>query len=1112
MLEPISHQWALAERDAITAVYKGREGAKELFRKNVYNPALAYFENNQQLLDGSESVEEAKRKAFQDIRKMLSTDTEVGLAIRSDDEAWAAIENLLNKTGEMSSALLEQKQEMGLLVLDDRGAAPYFRKAVGAELFTVSRQISAPIASVAAEMGKMGNGWRRMRTRRDGSQAMGNNSPVEVRDSITQALLDGRDDEVRAQLIRQNKGNVWTQFLGPLALKQGESVFSEAQYVGTEGSEFQMMAARSDVQEAYEAAADGDMLAFADNLYAATGGDVNDAAKRATYVGEVAHTLQSIFNTLYTNLDYTADPKQIRETGDGMNRVMLDARAAEGFPSEWVDYMTFEEQQVLSIVRTFALQASFGQKLEGLERDLKAAEDDFQKQVNFLESIQELTPKQQRAAAEKEYGKGGYRIILGARTNMGLANDLGKAVKMMVRNEAASTPAEMGSAYEVLQALTGVVVQSFKTALVDTSSMFVMPFSKYGLNRVGSSQALKGLNMFKQAFGSLFQAFGRQMDLDGGWQKEYTRANLGDMDTMVGGMDRIHSAMHREIIGTEEYDLSGNPVTSGAFNRLRRGTKRFVVKSSRVVREMLGTGIMGAGSMDSDVKYATLKPQAIFTQVGQWMHAANVINTWKAYNELVIKAADHLDSNPANNVEKGYRLDHKSVGYPKEAFEYMVNKLAEYGMSLETLAQGFRRNRDRQHPFTDQQLRNLSVMAQAEITKETSIKSRPTFVYTSEAGRLTNPLMGWSVAKTADVVSDFRAFDKSGEFSYRLLLQSLMPYTAIIPMSLAFVWMRERWEEKALRKKANVLQLKDAWTEDGFSAGQFSVALMDRLNRVGTFGIAGDAINSAINPATGRDFRIENRVFLISMIMGTGETLAYWVRSGMPVDYQNFVRPAIQTAGGSGYLEAYQVVNTLGDLDNQEARVTNRLNIENWVRVAGRGQGLDIRKPIGIRGVPNASKPHFKNMAIAALSNDSAMFEKSRSAAEAVLREAGKSEEEIEDKIKEAFRYNHPARKVFNALPTKAEFDSLIQAIPSEYRSDIVRALDLYNEYGKRVGVTPWEGKAEPSSGGGSSRRSSSSSIREQILRKMGGSGRSSGPRSMEDIRRSMMRRSMSGY
>jgi hypothetical protein len=277
------------------------------------------------------------------------------------------------------------------------------------------------------------------------------------------------------------------------------------------------------------------------------------------------------------------------------------------------------------------------------------------------------------------------------------------------------------------------------------------------------------------------------------------------------------------------------------------------------------------------------------------------------------------------------------------------------------------------------------------------------------------------------------------------------------------------------------------------------------------FGITGDAANAKLNPETGRNFSIENRVFFLSVIGGMAEQTSKWLATGRPMDYQQMVRPGLQMVGLGGYLEWAQILNTVtGDGSglpglSQEAKVTKRLNAENWMRVAGRMQHLSV-KPGWRGGVTSHRlvKPHYNNMALGAISNDINMFTEAVADARRTLREVAErdgetlDEDEIDARVRAGFLANHPVRKVFSPLPTETQYKALIQAIPEEYRSDIEAAVEMYNSYGElHLGQEPWRGKSESS---GKSKRKSGSNL--QPRRAPGPSG---------DRRKEIMRKAL-GY
>ena len=1071
-LEALSDSWAVAENEAISIFYpKGEMRDKESFRVNVYETALSFFENNQQILEENDSVEEAIEAAFVKLEAHLRKGHgDVSKTLQSNPQAFPALKRLLQATGDMSEAIMQQQEEMGIKVKD----GTYFRKAVGAKLFTVSRSLSPKILATVINM------------RRDGWTKKFEN----IAQRYTEALGDpAKMEELKAEISSKFKSDtVVANFLRPIMDIPGLTQFQSAGGAIAEDSnanmQYSLVAESNDVAEAYKmSGSETDIIAFAENLYQLTGGDPSNEESRAAYVEDVLAKLDNLFSGLNRAADEHYNPESAKgDFGTGIGRPMMDARSSSGYPSEWLEYSTYEEQSVHITIRALAANAAFGERLRGFKRDIEASELAFKEQINRLQELTSdgLSEDEIRDILNKEYGPGGYNAVRKARKNLEMVDKVNKNITSLIANDAKIY--DFRTFYEVLGTFSGLVVQNIKTGLIDLSSLFAMPFTNYGFTRKGFQQFFKGFNIFKEPIGSLLQIFGTQIDMDAGLQAAYTRVMVGDPDAQRDLTTRIKAAWARDVPGLD-------PVTPGPT--------RYIAKAARALQEVIGTGIRGAGSQTSQVRYATFKPLAPFTMIGQWMVATNTKNMWSTMTKLAQEGADYMRSNPDSARNPNFTFSHKNFkGMSEEAFNYMVEALNDSGMSLETLSERILLEEaagSRPQIFTDSELRLLAIKAQEDVTKETSPLTRPSWVFTSALGRASNPLVGWSVEKFADVARKFKTKDELGNVSKAAMVRSLLPYMGVLPVSLAFTFMRKEWEEEVVGKRPNILEFD--YENHGLYNGVFLPAL-DQTNRAGTFGIAGDLVNSTLNKSTAREFNVENRVFFLSMLKGlvrTSHTLAVQGSDGL--DYNNTYRPLIQTLGGSGYLETSQILTRMFGISTPETVTTKRLNVENWLRVVGRpmvNQGVVVKKPSGLVSQPNKIKPHISNMRHAAISNDSQWFMQETNAAIQAYMKLNPldSREDAEKKIKSMYSDYHPMRRVFTRLPDEEQYEEIINSVPEEHREEIRSALDLYNSFGETIGVTPFRGKAERGSGG-SGRRSSATSSREAILRRLIG-GRSS--------------------
>jgi hypothetical protein len=189
-------------------------------------------------------------------------------------------------------------------------------------------------------------------------------------------------------------------------------------------------------------------------------------------------------------------------------------------------------------------------------------------------------------------------------------------------------------------------------------------------------------------------------------------------------------------------------------------------------------------------------------------------------------------------------------------------------------------------------------------------------------------------------------------------------------------------------------------------------------------------------------------------------TLAH---QGAPT-YSTVWRPFLQSMGGSGYLQHAQILNNLitdstGEHPFEaERRVTNKINVNNYLRAAGRTAGVDVRISRGAHSIPTPAKPWIGEMVMAAYANDMAGFmDAYRKAVDA---EPDKTHEERMKHVATAYMDNHPFRIVFNTLPSEHDYRNILAALNPDGQADVTEALRLFDSFGSRIGVKPFAPKS----------------------------------------------------
>jgi hypothetical protein len=247
-----------------------------------------------------------------------------------------------------------------------------------------------------------------------------------------------------------------------------------------------------------------------------------------------------------------------------------------------------------------------------------------------------------------------------------------------------------------------------------------------------------------------------------------------------------------------------------------------------------------------------------------------------------------------------------------------------------------------------------------------------------------------------------------------------------------------------------------------FGEGDPFFVLLDRLDRVGTFGIAGEAANTLVNMNNARQLGIDNRIFFVNSALSAQRAFGTWVRQG-DATYATVGRPFMMALGFGGALQNFQVANNLLGLDNFESRYVARTNVNNILRSVGKQLRLDVRMFLGGGALPNAMKPWVVEMVLASFANDGGAFMSAYQRALEAARAMGK--EDPEKSVKSSFTMYHPLRYNYRTPPTEDEYQMILRAAEGGKQA-VIEAITLLNNFGESIGVKPYMGKKPESKGG----------------------------------------------
>lgn len=1008
------------------------------FKRQYYNRPLGYLETRQDLLNPALSPQAQEDVLVREAIRYMEQSTPMS------DELKTAVGNLLRKAGRNGEIIIGRNRvNFGLKVADVmKDGRVYLREPIGHPLSTAARSLDESIRVLA---NKMEPAWKEAFT--------ANGEPDTKLKAATVSNLYTTDlNALRSILAGRFTEEVMSKFVKPLVSKTGKTNFTGPNNLGVVD-----MAKRENLVEAYRLAG-GDIIKFAEELHRLEGGDPSTLAD---FVGETIGTFQEYASTLFQVAD-TAGKNPDEDADPGLN--FLNARQGEDFPWEWLDYKEYGYKNRTRYLRVMAQQFAFGDGQEGFARLIEESRRQLTQFKDEYEDAHKMLNAGDRAGYEKAMNEGGNRIARqNAQANLLELNAAEKHHSALMK-ELNGHKQSAGVFSEILGIISGMTVQGLATAATDSVTLFEAPLRKFGFTKeaiqfiAGTWKALG-----TEIAGTLAQAFGMQFHQDTATAREtdiLNRNGLADSDSITSS--RGFAALHERYIQELSEELTFSAITERYKNErikmaqeLAAGAVKRVAKAGKVFLE---AGIGKA--KDDNQAFASLKLLNPFTQASIWMHRAAARQWLRTINNAVLKAEIYFKAHPQAEADPNFRFTAKELGYSgksltgmkldNRAWEFLSEKLAQSGISLEDAARKKLRGQD---PLDFNQVQSALSLAQTEILLNTSPVTRPAWSQDTLIGRLSTPLVGWALYKSADVAKTAVGPKSKGDLkAFASFMEAML--LGVLPISLAYAFLRDEYEEEVLKKKQNVMPLRADAT--------LPAAILDSTSRLGMLGIVGEIPNSIVNQSTQREMSIDSRVFAVSSALALKNAIATAYNQGT-VTYQSVVRPMMQAFGGSGYLQNFDAINGLAGLDNVESRLAKRINVGNQLRVAGRVNDMEIRGGRGMVTTANPVKPHAVNMALAAYANDSMAF---RQAYQKALQAAIKHfpEEDPYTKVASAFESQHPLKSIFATRPTTAEYQKLLRSLGDD-AAEVSAAIRNLNAYGAQVltkrggsGIKPFYG------------------------------------------------------
>lgn len=1050
----LGYKIIVAAGDAMKAT--GLNKRPEMFYDLFHDQALKFIENRRDLQETPGGPEAAMNAALNALRLYFSNHPDAKRFM--SPTAWQALDKYYRLNSEQTGLLAKTAKDMGIQVRDEN--LGMFRDPLGQSLFTHPRGMSA---SLEALFGGPGNAMR--------AAWGGTRWPKLTADDVTAMLNEeGGAEKLRALLTPRFTPQVWDKFVKPMAHRSGRALFNGRRL----GDGRWKIADVENVRLAF-AGAGGDALTFATGL-AQLEGVAPEAVNE--FVGETMDTFQKFFDSVEGVMHETEAFKANAGIAASVPRYLMDARISEEWPAEWLSYQRYDQNVSRNLVHLMAYHASFGRNgatafnhFGVAESELQNAADNWQ---TIIADVSKANPKagsRELASLARSEAKArgqNWRFLENAESHLRSVRNARSRFVEWFRTQT-SDLIEAKTLFESVGTLAGLLVQGPKTALVNTMDMVAGPVIQVGLNRRALDQVRRNWQSFATSiWGSLVQQVGITTQLNS--ENMLRRKNLGYSDpaSMVTWKERLKA------------ELSA-PVAGGAIATA-------VTRAARAVRTVTQVGIPTPVEEELSPR---LKPQAAFTQIGQWMNYALIDGVWFQYEDMALRAKEYMQAHPEAISDPAFKFTWQDLGYPKSlfsdksfAFESLKEGLNRWGMTIEGI--GRAAVKEGAPLFSEEQYRSLASMAMNELSLESGPVTRPAWFH-NPIIRFITPLLGWSFSKTGQLRKAFR--EPGGDASWYAAGRGIALMTAaMLPVGLLYGLLMQKYDEEITGKKSDIR---------GFGQDNNVLAAIEQLARVGTFGLWGDLANTVGNLAGQGDLRglsVDNRVIAVNSMLNAMRALTTFVKQG-EATYATVYRPLLQSAGGSGYLQYAQILNNftapettgglplVGQFLENERRVTSRINVTNWLRSAGRELNLDVRMGRGGQAaLPNSVKPHVGEMFLAALADDVLGFQAAYQDALQAAREEGKPD--AEDHVKRSFQSYHPLTAAFRTKPSVAEYQQMLARLPDDGRNDVQTAINLFNRFGSMIGVNPSEGK-EPEKPKKPKQFPSIESIRRRALGKM---------------------------
>lgn len=1033
-VQKLAHQWSHAWQRV-----QDSTGIKDngQFQERLYDP-VNYFLNTNPGLDEEAAIRQATRLA----RAQLTAEP--------GPEFNARMADLLRSTKAGMERLVAIGDQYGSFVKDPRLKSE-LRRAVAQGWLTSMRSLDgALVMRIVRDMQK--SGWTL--AMRDVENGHGKRQEVVKGATFADLTLDDVSEK-NTQTLDGALRTLFTpgitrEWLLPFINKGGTEVLK------WNGEAIPQLALRNAWQ-----GAQGDVLKWIDSVGSTldltagmdeTEGELVDP--KAKFRLSVLHQLDSLFG-YEAKLAY--DASQTRDLFDPMGpkpHVMMDARLNDLIPAEHVDFAKLDPHTAQMLLSEIAFHGAFGRNGESMVQALREMKDSVAVKKSTYDSLQG-TSKGTRAAEAAARGLDYRELEIGAQK----AHEVGVLESNLRKFMAVGSPGgpfdELRGGMELVNFVTGQIVDNPKTGLYNLLSAFERPFSMRSLGPAAMKASLRSVaTTAKTGLGSILEAMNLHL----------FHASAAEIEAM-------------EALGGSRDLPWGQAVADIGANGRQSAVDRYMIKPLKFLRYVQNKGVGGPGDQREFPRAAPIPGLGVNNWIGQTAAVANLSVQIRMLETMMRNGIRFMSSNKEATSDPAFRFKARDVGlgrFDTGVFDWWRSKTAEYGLgTLEDIARGAMGPAAKgERLFTKDQIMRVAQMYSQEMDGQSSVNTMPSLLITNPWMRVGFPLLRWPFWKMHQIHEGLNTVEGRKDMASVMKgLATLAMWN--LPAGLAFTFLMDKYDEDLLGKKSNLPSTSgmaalpivgpalDILTNDKSIPDTLKAYLVRSARAGNIYGVASDLVGQNSSPTDAqsgrRVFSLDQRVLVMSQFLNMQQALSNAAGQDWTTTWASVWSPLMRSIGGNGALHTLDIANNLLGLDNAESRLVMRVNASNWLRAAASETDIPLRA--GGSGTPTPMSVHTREMMTAAMAGDRIGFmEQYQKALEAArgavandpLVPVADREREAVNRVLAGWRGRDPLT-IFQFRPTPQQLQRLYSVMDPSGAADVKEAMVRYDQFTRLI-------------------------------------------------------------